>query len=153
MWCYSFSCSSCCYLSSTCSFSQSLNRGNFWRAEKELVQQHLSSSSGADPIFLLRCQQSGRRGLGRSRLSRGCAGESCLPCLWVGELCLHEFPIRNRMAPQQRTKGSLPHRFPHLHSELLYRQAFSQAAGYHRDSIPCYHYSHRKDGSTCSDSC
>lgn len=95
MWCYSFSCSSCCYLSSTCSFSQSLNRGNFWRAEKELVQQHLSSSSGADPIFLLRCQQSGRRGLGRSRLSRGCAGESCLPCLWVGELCLHEFPIRN----------------------------------------------------------
>lgn len=58
MWHYFFSCSSCCYLSSACSFSQSVSRGNFWCAEKELTQQCLppSASLGAGPIFL-HCQQ------------------------------------------------------------------------------------------------
>lgn len=50
---YFFSCSSCCYLSSTRSSSQAACRGNLWCAEKELAQQHLSPSAswGQVPSF------------------------------------------------------------------------------------------------------
>lgn len=81
---YFFSCSSCCYLSSTCSSSQAACRGNLWCAEKELAQQHLSPSASWGQVPSFFCS------LSEMEIQR-------VPSWAWDELCLHTLPIR--MAP------------------------------------------------------
>lgn len=144
MWHYFFSCSSCCYLSSACSFSQSVSRGNFWCAEKELTQQRLppSASSGAGPIFL-HCQQRwwvvAWRGPGWAAPEFGstacpvCGGKSSASISLPSEAQDHS------LQEQKRMRRSIPHWFAQCISQWLCRQAFRQVAGYHKNNIPRCH--------------
>lgn len=133
---YFFSCSSCCYLSSTRSSSQAACRGNLWCAEKELAQQHLSPSAswGQVPSFFCSLSESGDT-----------AG-SQLSLRWA--LPPHVTHQNGSFPQQRRTQGSLPHWF----SQRLYRlstglQVATEAA------FPVVTFPRGKDCSTCSVPC
>lgn len=75
----------------------------------------------------------------RRLASCGCAWESHLPSLGAEEHYLHEFALRNTGWHLTRAAKDEEIASTSMCSQQVYRQAFSQVAGYHRNGVPCYH--------------